>query len=130
MPNAFVTSAPEGEESIDQPTILREYVSRTAAQYTLPSRVRCSVMSVTHSWFGPGRANSRWTRSALMVSGGVYFHVPAADAHDARAAHQQLDRAVADRNLVAQGEFRVDASRTVDALGGHVDLPDQVREHL
>jgi len=75
MPNAFVTSAAEGDESIDQPTILREYVSSTAAQYTLPSRVRCSVMSVTHSWFGPGRANSRLTRAALMVSGGVYFHL-------------------------------------------------------
>ena len=75
MPNAFVTSAAEGEESIDQPTILREYVSKTAAQYTLPSRVRCSVMSVTQSWFGPGRANSRLTSSALMVSGGVYFHL-------------------------------------------------------
>jgi hypothetical protein len=32
IPNAFVTSAEVGEESIDQPTTRRECVSRTTAQ--------------------------------------------------------------------------------------------------
>jgi hypothetical protein len=45
----FGTSAVLGLESIDQPTTLRDQASRTTAQYTLPSRVGCSVMSVTHS---------------------------------------------------------------------------------
>jgi hypothetical protein len=31
---------------------------------SLPSRVGCSVMSVTYNWFGPGRENCRSTRSA------------------------------------------------------------------
>ena len=48
-PSALVTSAVLGLESIDQPTTLRDQASRTTAQYTLPSRVGCSVISVTHS---------------------------------------------------------------------------------
>lgn len=50
MARALVVSAAVGEASIDQPTTRRENVSRTTAQYTLPSKVGCSVMSVTHSW--------------------------------------------------------------------------------
>ena len=55
MPSAFVTSAVFGLESIDQPTTLRDQASRTTAQYTLPSRVGCSVISVTQSWSGWSR---------------------------------------------------------------------------
>ena len=40
---------------MDQPTIRRENVSITAQQYTLPSRVGCSVMSVTHNSLGDSR---------------------------------------------------------------------------
>ena len=43
IPSALVTSAVLGLESIDQPTTLRDKASRTTAQYTLPSRVGCSV---------------------------------------------------------------------------------------
>ncbi len=52
MARALVVSAAVGEASIDQPTTRRENASRTTAQYTLPSKVGCSVMSVTHnrSW--------------------------------------------------------------------------------
>jgi hypothetical protein len=50
MARALVVSAAVGEASIDQPTTRRENVSTTTAQYTLPSRVGCSVMSVTHNW--------------------------------------------------------------------------------
>ena len=35
--------------SMDQPTTRREKTSRITQQYTLPSRVGCSVMSVTHT---------------------------------------------------------------------------------
>lgn len=52
MPSALVTRAAVWVESIDQPTTRGEYTSRTTAQYTLPSRVRCSVMSLTHKRFG------------------------------------------------------------------------------
>ena len=63
MPSAFVTSAAFGDESIDQPTTRRDQASRTTQQYTLPSRVGCSVMSVTHSSFACERPKSRVTRS-------------------------------------------------------------------
>jgi hypothetical protein len=43
MPSALVTSAVFWHESIDQPTTRRENTSSTTAQYTLPSRVGCSV---------------------------------------------------------------------------------------
>jgi hypothetical protein len=43
MPSALVTSAAFWDESIDQPTTCRENTSSTTAQYTLPSRVGCSV---------------------------------------------------------------------------------------
>jgi hypothetical protein len=35
--------------SMDQPTTRRDQISSTTVQYTLPSLVGCSVMSVTHS---------------------------------------------------------------------------------
>ena len=57
MLKAFVTSAAVGAASMDQPTTRREYASSTTAQYTLPSRVGCSVMSVTHNRSGASRAN-------------------------------------------------------------------------
>ena len=66
MPGAFVASAAVSDESIDQPTTRRECTSRTTAQYTFPSRVGCSVMSLSHSWFGAGRENSRSTRSSAV----------------------------------------------------------------
>jgi len=39
----LVTSAAVGVASMDQPTIRREKVSSTTAQYSLPSRVGCWV---------------------------------------------------------------------------------------
>ena len=63
MPSALVDSAAVGEESMDQPTTRRLHTSSTTAQYTLPSRVGCSVMSVTHSWLVCSRLNFRSTRS-------------------------------------------------------------------
>jgi hypothetical protein len=49
MSRALVTSAAVCELSIDQPTTRREHASKTTAQYTLPSLVGCSVISVTHN---------------------------------------------------------------------------------
>jgi hypothetical protein len=51
----------------DQPTTRRENTSRTTQQYTLPSRVGCSVMSVTHNWSGAGRSKRRSTKSAVAA---------------------------------------------------------------
>jgi hypothetical protein len=45
----LLVSAAVGLWLIDQPTTRRLKASSTTAQYTLPSRVGCSVMSVTHS---------------------------------------------------------------------------------
>ena len=63
MPSALVANAADGVESIDQPTTRRDEASSTTAQYTLPSRVGCSVMSVTHSWSRSDRPKLRSTRS-------------------------------------------------------------------
>jgi hypothetical protein len=45
IPSALTTRFEVWDESIDQPTTRRENASSTTAQYTLPSRVGCSVMS-------------------------------------------------------------------------------------
>jgi hypothetical protein len=42
----------------------------TAAQYTFPSAVGCSVMSVIHSLFGTSTVNWRLTRSSLGWAAG------------------------------------------------------------
>lgn len=59
---------------MDQPTTRWEKVSRTTQQKTLPSRVGCSVMSVTHGWSGPLLARSRLTLSGVMLPGLLRFY--------------------------------------------------------
>jgi methylmalonyl-CoA mutase cobalamin-binding domain/chain len=76
IPSAEVTRFDVGDESIDQPTLRRLKTSRTTAQETLPSQVRCSV---THSWSGSDRTKLRSTRSAL---GTVVLGTAAGDLHD------------------------------------------------
>ena len=68
MPSALVANAAEGVESIDQPTTRRDQASSTTAQYTLPSRVGCSVMSVTQSWSRSDRPKLRSTRSDAVAT--------------------------------------------------------------
>ena len=48
--SASLTNTASQRRSMDQPTTLREHRSNTAQQYSLPSLVGCSVMSVSHSW--------------------------------------------------------------------------------
>jgi hypothetical protein len=67
MPRALVTSAAVGAAAMDQPTTRRENTSSTTAQSTLPSRVGCSVLSVTQSWSGSSRVNCRPTRSVAVA---------------------------------------------------------------
>jgi hypothetical protein len=50
--------------AMDHPTIRLEKTSRMAAQYTLPSLVGCSVMSVHHSWSGRSAEKLRCTKSS------------------------------------------------------------------
>jgi hypothetical protein len=86
MPRALTTRLEVCEESIDQPTTRREKASSTTAQYTLPSRVRCSVMSVSQSRFGSVRAKSRFTRSSAVGVFGTfrYFGRPGSPAKPKR----------------------------------------------
>ena len=67
MPSALVARSARWVESMAQPTTRRDHTSRTTQQYTLPSRVGCSVMSVTRSWSGPARRKSRRTRSVTVA---------------------------------------------------------------
>lgn len=66
--NALTTNVASAFESIDQPTIRRLNASRTAQQYSHPSRVRCCVMSLTHNSFGASRWNLRLTRSSAVAT--------------------------------------------------------------
>ena len=50
--------------SIAQPTIRFENTSVIAHTYSFRSRVRCSVRSDNHSWFGAPALKSRLTRSS------------------------------------------------------------------
>jgi hypothetical protein len=68
MPSAFVARSARWQESMAQPTTRRDQASMTTQQYTLPSRVGCSVIPVTHSWLGPVRRKSRRTRPVTVTS--------------------------------------------------------------
>lgn len=100
---ALVTNVAVWVASVDQSTTLREKVPSTTAQYTLPSRVGCSVMSVTHNWFGDERVKPQLTRS-LAVGGLVLWpRAPATrQPADAGAAHQHLHRVIAHDESTAQ----------------------------
>ncbi len=71
IPRALVTRVVSWLESIDQPTTLRLWASSTTPQYTLPSPVGCSVMSVTHRRSGSSRWNCRLTRSVAVAIWGT-----------------------------------------------------------
>ena len=61
---AATTSRAFMRSSIAQPTIRFENTSLIAHTYSFPSRVRCSVMSLSQSWFGAPAVKSRRTRSS------------------------------------------------------------------
>jgi transposase-like protein len=78
--------------------------SSTAAQYSFPSAVGCSVMSVTHNRFGAVATNSRLTRFARHSPGdrwfvveryvkvnGVWRYVYRAVDQQARPGHRRAD---------------------------------------
>src|SRR6059058_6033526 len=71
IPSALLVNAAVGLWLIDQPTTRRLNASSTTAQYTFPSRVGCSVMSVTHNWLGRSRMNIRSTRSSAEAALGI-----------------------------------------------------------
>src|SRR5665213_955250 len=70
LARASLTKTASQRRSMAQPTALREYRSSTTQQYSLPSVVGCSVMSVSHSWLGASAWNWRWTRSSHV---GAFF---------------------------------------------------------
>lgn len=61
--------------SIEYPTMRLDQTSLTAHRYSLPSLVRCSVMSVNHNRLGPSAWNWRCTRSSWTAGPG-FFHDP------------------------------------------------------
>ncbi|HVS05823.1 MAG TPA: hypothetical protein VHK65_06610 [Candidatus Dormibacteraeota bacterium] len=128
MPSALVTSAVLGVESIDHPITRRDQASRTTAQYTLPSLVGCSVMSVPKL---VGMVAMKLPLDAI-AGGGHPGNPPEArpprDALDSRASHQELDGLMADDDPVAEGQISMDASNAVGAAGRAVRLADQFGE--
>jgi hypothetical protein len=128
MPRALLVGAAVGAESIDHPTTRREQTSSTTAQETLPSRVGCSVMSVTHSWLTPSRTNRRSTRSAQTRSGRGRRHRGPPDSPQPGARHEQLHGSVPDLQPSPQRQLGVHPSGAISAAGGGVDLADDVGE--
>lgn len=61
-------------------TTLPEHTSSATAQYTLPSRVGCSVMAVFHRWSRPWQVKWQSTRSVE----------PGPDAHAATSGGWRL----------------------------------------
>jgi hypothetical protein len=125
IPSALVTSAAVGDASMDQPTTRREYTSRTTEQYSLPSRVACSVMSVIHSWFGPPRANCRSTRSTAVGCTRTRRHLRR-PLRQAGPAHQHLHRAMPDNDPAAEAELGVHPAAAVGATRPVMHVADQV----
>jgi len=66
LARASLTKMASQRRSMAHPTALREKRSSTTQQYTLPSPVGCSVMSVSQSSLGAEAVNSRWTRSSQV----------------------------------------------------------------
>lgn len=54
--------------SIAQPTIFREYTSRTQQQHSFPSLVGCSVMSAPHNWLRAVAVNVRDSVSEHLMT--------------------------------------------------------------
>jgi hypothetical protein len=65
---AFTTKAVSWRLPIDHPMIFRGNASITAAQYSLPPAVGCSVMSISHSTSGASTVNCRLTRSSSVAA--------------------------------------------------------------
>jgi hypothetical protein len=114
MPSALVARSARWAKSMAQPTTLRDQASSTRQQYSLPSRVGCSVMSVTHSWFGPSRRKSRRTRSVTVIRRLIrlprgWAARPASPARRIRQAHGVAP----DGDAQAQDALGVDPRRAV-----------------
>jgi hypothetical protein len=129
MPSALVTSAVLGVESIDQPTTRRDQTSSTTAQYTLPSLVGCSVMSVT-----PELIRFVSMKPALdSIAGSGHAGDPpkprpAGDSLDSSTSHQPLDRLMADGDAAAEDQIRMDATDPIGTSGRDVHLTDHLGE--
>ena len=97
MPSALAARSARWDESMAQPTTRRDQTSSTTQQYTLPSRVGCSVMSVTHSWFGPLRRKSRRTRSVMVP--GRLVRLPRVRAGSAARLARRISRLTVRREV-------------------------------
>jgi hypothetical protein len=75
-------------------------------QYTLPSRVGCSVMSVIHNWFGPVRGELAVNQIlGDLIRFGAAPSRPAHGTGKARTAHQQFNRATPDDDAAGEPQF-------------------------
>src|SRR4051812_12706255 len=116
MPSAALTIAAVGCRSIDHPTTLRDHASSTT-QYTLSSRVGCSVMSVIQELVGP-----------VAVEVAVYEVLPSEPPRAVRSAapafrqtadgeflHDRLHELLVHALPVSILEFRADATPPIGA---------------
>jgi hypothetical protein len=128
IPRALVTKAAVAAESIDQPTTLRLKTSSTTAQQTLPSRVGCSVMSVTQRRSGSSLLNRGSTRSDAVATLGMRRkRGRPPNAGNPGAMHEQLHGAMTNLQNVTERQLGVDPASAIGAAAVGVDAADEVR---
>src|SRR5207244_2362532 len=125
-PSALVTKVAVGEATMEQPTTQRKNTSSTAAQYTLPFHVGCSVMSVTHSRLRSLRWNCQSTRSPAVGMFRCGDGEVALSRPEGRAAHQHLHCLVADRSPMPERKLRVHPSGAVHTTRVSMDLANDL----
>lgn len=128
MLTALLTSAGSGVVETVRATIMREKQSRIAQQSTLPSRARCSVMSVHHYSLGLVAVNRRLTK----VNGGIDTNQVGLSPPKTRQptqalfGHDRVDEFVVGVHVIVGQQRRADPAARVGAAGTLVDLGDGV----
>lgn len=121
--SALAASREVMRASMEYPTILPAKKSLIAHKYSVPSAVRCSMISVNHSWFGRSALKSRCTRSSCTAGPGRVL-LPRAFCLPKTLNHWlswQIRHAV--RSAMASPEALVSSTSkrcpNSDPLGGH-----------
>jgi len=117
------------DESIEQRTTRRENTSSMTAQYAFPSRVGCSMMSVTHNRLSASEVTVRRIGCCRRVRDLVVLR-SARKASETAAAHHELDSATRHGHVPAEHEFGMHTSGAVGLTGLGVHVADHVSDHL
>lgn len=121
---ALVARSARARESMAHPTTRRLKASMTTQQYSLPSWVGCSVMSVTQSWLGPSRREVATDQVGDGYRCGHPFGSPPQGQAGQAGAAQQADRVVANHHALGVDQLGLDPAAAVGAVRSRVDRGD------